>query len=147
MALEDTYLFHILRFIRDGRARTVYDLVELLDGVRRQMAARKRGLAGPTTVREMEQVLAGLAELGVLPLPGDDGGPPDREPPSRPRDGGGDGGDDGGAGGPVGPESGQGGEGLSEVLEHPVLFCLSDDAQEARIDAAFGVQAPEGDRE
>lgn len=136
MALRHSYLYHVLKFLGDGRARTVYDLVQLLAAEREDMWLKEeKKLAGPETVGQMEQVLAGLEEIGVVPIRGDNDDPPDTGPPSsNSRDGGGEGDE---PGGPIGPEAGDGGAGLSEVLGHAVLFCLSEDTQDALLDTAF----------
>ncbi|WP_141058910.1 hypothetical protein [Stenotrophomonas rhizophila] len=98
-------------------------------------------LRGPDTVEQMEEVLAGLKEIGVVPVGRDSDAPPGDEPPwSNSRGGGGEGGD---PISPLGPEGGDGGVGLSEVLGHAVLFCLAEDTQQALLDVAFGIEATE----
>lgn len=101
-----------------------------------------KNLVGPERLEQMEEVLAGLAEIGVLSIGSDGRILPDNDLPSPSFDGGGD--EGGTPGGPTGPQSGDGGgAGLSEILGHSVLFCLSDDAQDALLDAAFSAGLPE----
>ena len=101
-----------------------------------------KNLVGPESLEQMEEVLTGLAEIGVLSIGSDGRISADNDLPSPSFDGGGD--EGGTPGGPTGPESGDGGgAGLSEILGHSVLFCLSDDAQDALLDAAFSAGLPE----
>ncbi|WAH62359.1 hypothetical protein [Xanthomonas hortorum] len=124
LALRDSYLYHVLRFLRSGQARTAEELLQLLDLERGpQLTGYAFRLKGPRTVERMKEVLIGLAEIGIVPIE---------------HDGGTDGGD-GGDGGRAGAEDGEGGRGLSEVLGHAVLFCLADESQDALLDAAFGI--------
>lgn len=136
MALRDSYLYHVLRFLRSGQARTADDLLQLLELERGSRSGRYAfRLKGPRTVEQMEKVLIGLAEIGIVPIGRDDHGFPGEEPRwSNAGGGGGRGGSSASGGGPEGEE----GRGLSEVLGHPVLFCLIDESQEALLDAAFG---------
>lgn len=138
MALRHSYVYHILKFLRSGQARTAYDLLRLLAEERENLRLKEgKHLVGPETPEQMEEVLNGLGELGVLPVGRDNDGSFDKEPPSSSSRDSGGGGEGGEPGGPFGPEAGDGGAGLSEVLGHAVLFCLPDDAQDALLDAAF----------
>lgn len=139
LALRHSYVYHVLKFLRNGQARTANDLLRLIEMERENMRLEEgKWLAGPKTVEEMEQVLAGLKEIGAVPIGGDNDVSPDDDPPLSSFHG--EGGDGGSPGGPASPEGGDGGAGLSEILGHAVLFCLSDDAQEALLDTALSLR-------
>jgi len=143
LALRHSYVYHVLKFLRNGQARTALDLLRLLAVERENMRSKEgKNLVGPESLEQMEGVLAGLAEIGVLSIGSDGRISSDNDLPSPSFDGGGD--EGGTPGGPTGPESGDGGgAGLSEILGHAVLFCLPDDAQDALLDAAFSAGLPE----
>jgi len=146
LALRHSYVYHVLRFLKSGEATTANDLLRLLAEERENMRLTEgRNLVGPQTVEQMETVLAELADIGVVPVSRDDEVSSGSEPPSPmvQSDDGGEGGEGDGPTGPIGPENGAGGVGLAEILGHSVLFCLSDDAQDALLDAAFGIGTSE----
>ena len=125
MAAKHSYVFHLLSYLRDGEPRSNRDIDRYLEGARRQP-------------RNLEEVLNSLRGIGVLGTvdrgvtrqwfsmaahrQGDGGGGSTGGPPNRRAGAGGD---------------GEGGVGLGEVLAHPVLLCLPEDAQYALLDAAF----------
>lgn len=121
------------------------DLLQLLALEREHMRSKEgKHLAGPETVEQMEEVLAGLEEIGAVHIGRDDGVSLDNDPPLSTLYGTSGGGGEGGeSGGPIGPEGDDGGAGLSEILGHAVLFCLSEGAQDALIEAAFNTGPPE----
>ena len=146
MALEHSYLFHVLKFVLSGQASTAHDLLRLLSNARESMrSASGYTLAGPRNVEDMERVLSGLEEIGALSDRDRHAATGDDRPPPYRGDSGGDG-DGGDPGGPAGPGGLGGGRGLAEVLGHPVLFCLPEDAQDALLDSAFGGGSPASDR-
>lgn len=140
MALRDSYLYHVIRFLRSGQARTAEEILLLLEDERRGSSKGYAfGLKGPKTVEAMQEVLNGLADIGILPKGGDDRGFLGADT-HRANAAGGGGDSDGGRN----DQDGKGGRGLSEVLGHPVLFCLPNESQDALLDAAFGIGPTEG---
>lgn len=131
LALRDSYVYHVLRFLSNGQARSAPELLYLLE--------RGRYLKRPKTIEQMEEILDGIRELGLFPDDSDHAEFSDLDSMNSGDHGGGGGGSSSGGPGEPPAFGSEGGEGLSEVLGHAVLFCLPDESQEELIDAAFGV--------
>ena len=156
MAAEDSYIFHALQFLSASkRRRTAEDILDHLNLGKDGRAGFRRRLANvPASPDDLEDVLLSLEQFGVVRSSKDwdsprvwelAATPAQREPGRGGGDGGrGDGGGGGGAGGPGGEDGGGGGgAGLSEVLGHPVLFCLSDTQQDQLLLEALGLPPPD----
>ena len=161
MAARHSYLFHTLKHLSESpKPQTVEQILDYLATVRGFLKRYESfELGGPQEPAEMEDVLLKLAEIGVLRAEGGrdegilwtlaappiDGAGDRRAGNDRNADGPGGGGGGGGGGGPGGDTpDGQGGVGLSEVLAHPVLFCLSEDVQERLLMQALGLPPEAG---
>jgi len=155
MAVEDSYVFRTLEFLAttQGRTRTE-DVWADLTAWQARGGLRQDGLfwrSIPESEEKMATALERLKDVRVVLANKDDkqwelvSGRNEREEVNviaedeGPFDGGrGDGGDGGGDNGAGGQEGG-GGAGLSEVLSHPVLFCMSEADQNNLIEAALGL--------
>lgn len=159
MAARHSYLFHILSFLHDSpEAQDVERVFRHLEQARLDMEREEPfNLHIPSGLSSLEDVLQSLAEIGVLRAGQNLRADPTwtlatpRVERGRGNDEGAGGGDRGGGGrdGPGnGDQEGQGGGGLAEVLSHPVLFCLPDDAQDLLVLQALGPLAgPDGQDE
>ena len=174
MAAEDSYIFQTLKFLLDTkRPCNAEEILEYLNKWKnkRELGFR-RNLRVPLTGADLEdEVLTSLESFGVVSFSKDWDSPrvwrlvaspaesnevrrgsgiDDLE--RRDRDGNipgvldGGGGGVGGAGDGGTPGDEEGGDGLSEVLAHPVLFCLSEKDQDQLLMKALGIQ-PDGSHE
>jgi hypothetical protein len=160
MAAEDSYIFHALKLLSASkrRRRTAEEILSYLDLWKADRAGfRRRSPYVPDSADDLEDVLSSLEKFGVVRSSKDWDSPrvwefaatPAQPEPRQPNGGGGsgdggrgDGGGSGGAGAPGG--EGGGGAGLSEVLGHPVLFCLSDAQQDQLLMEALGLPPDDG---
>lgn len=163
MAAQDSYVFLILKYLGDlGQSRNAEQILDYLHTARfNRQNDDSFTLAVPRDLRSLESNLLSLEEIGVLrkhqnlngptswslsamPVDGYGGNGGRRDERSGGEDPGGGGGGVGGAGGDT--PGGEGGGGLSEVLGHPVLFCLSEEVQDQLLKEALGIQ-PVGSHE
>jgi hypothetical protein len=142
MAAEDSYIFHALQFLAASeRRRTAEEILAHLNLWRADRAGlRRRLLYVPDSASDLEDVLLGLEQFGVVRSSKDWD-----SPRVWGRGGGGDGGGGADAGVPGGEGGDGGGAGLSEVLGHPVLFCLSDAQQDRLLREALDLPPDDGD--
>lgn len=165
MAAEDSYIFHALQFLSASkRRRTAKEILDYLHQLKDERAGfLRRSRYVPDSEEDLENVLLSLEKFGVVksgvgrsnnylysPRVWEIGATPAQREPRQPDGGGGngdggrgDGGGGGDAGGP-GAEGDGGGAGLSEVLGHPVLFCLSDAQQDRLLMEALGLPPDDG---
>jgi len=150
MAVEQSYVYQILRFLADVRRPcSVDEIFYMIDSWRLEGGYR----IAPKSPASVQAALVRLAEIGVIrsndeqmfwSLTAPHAEP--EAPTDQGRRGDGNGNDGGGrnpVGGPDGQDGGGGGAGLSEVLSHPVLFCMAEAEQANLIEAALGL-LPEG---
>lgn len=161
MAARHSYIFLILEYLRErripGSMEDIFD--SLLQAKSTLRFTEGLTLQVPNDLGALQEVLSRLTEIGVLRAHEGGGGRKswslatevatgerENNPAAEGVGGesGGGGGRGGGRGGPGGdgPE-GQGGGGLSEVLAHPVLFCMAEEDQDELLLAALGL-APDG---
>lgn len=148
MAARNTYIYHLLRVLREtGRSLNEHEVLNYLVQQNRALSLAFNRSGEPSTEKIKEYLLA-LEELGVvrsveregttgwmLAVEGTDRGGRD----NRDGIGGGRGGGEGGGGTGGNLPGGEGGGGLSEVLAHPVLFCLDEEHQDRLLRAALGI--------
>ena len=156
MAAINVYLVHILdELVRqqsfpDTRESSYLSLDELLESLARRQqrfGSEKLGFSIPTH-DALSDVLDRLVELGILERSFDRDPSawrlnpsirPDRDRDGRPylRGSFGDAPPPPGDDIPEPPDDGPG-RGLAEIISHPVLFCVSEDAFDALLNAALG---------
>lgn len=157
MAARNSYAFQILKCLREAdRSLRLGDILEYLNRQEDDLFGSFVRW-GPPREDQLAEYLQSLAEIGVVraetghegerlwtlaasPFDGGNGLNRDREGGGRGEGGGGDGGGDGPGGN---TPDGEGGGGLSEVLAHPVLFCLTEVDQDQLLLAALGL-LPDG---
>lgn len=148
MAAQDSYVFLILKYLGDsGQPRNAEQILDYLDTERfNRQRDDSFTLAGPQDTMSLENALRSLEGIGVLRAHQDLNDRTSWSLSAMPVDGyGGGGGGVGGAGGNT-PGDEEGGGGLSEVLGHSVLFCLSEKDQDDLLREALGIQ-PDGSHE